>query len=263
MTKALPFKPGPPIHPNVGIEATYKKRLLRLVEEMERSLAYWLTARWHANPPIMAQDELPAASLQRTMEQLGKRWLSRFDEAAPALAAYFAQAARERVDGRLEEILERAGFIVDFKTSRAVQDMLRATINQNVSLITNIASEHLNKVEGAVMRSVQAGRDLHSLAEELKEIGITSRKRVALICNHQNNLATSQITRVRQLEAGIEMAIWRHSHAGKVPRPDHVAHDGKPYPVREGIVLNPKEGVCWPGSLINCRCFSQPIIPRR
>ena len=56
-------------------------------------------------------------------------------------------------------------------------------------------------------------------------------------------------------------AIWLHSAGGKEPRPSHVAFSGKRYSLKKGVVLDPKEGIVWPGTAIRCRCVPKPVIP--
>src|SRR6185369_10742562 len=110
------------------------------------------------------------------------------------------------------------------------------------------------------MQSVKEGRKLHLLTKELRQrYGITQ-KRAALIARDQNNKATSAITRARQLQAGIEYAMWVHSGAGKHPRPTHVAAGARRviYDVKQGWFDPHERKYIWPGTLINCRCFCRP-----
>ena len=252
------------MRPNVGDGEAYRKALDKLIDQMNASLLYWLTARWNDNPPQLAMDESWSRKLTRTMKELGERWQSRFDEAAPRLAEHFTKRADQRTSNQLKAILDDAGMLVNFKTSPLVKSTLNATIQQNVSLIKSIASEHLTDVEGIVYRSVATGRDLHSLAKALKEQFDVPKKRAAFIARDQHNKASAAITRVRQHEAGIDKAIWFHSHAGKKPRPEHVAFangqlGGPVYEVAKGAFL---EGVwTFPGVEIHCRCFCKPILP--
>lgn len=254
---------GAPIHPNAGNAAEYRRRLEALIDEMHRSLAYWLCARWRDNPPVTAADELPAAAMRRTMKTLSRRWESRFDEAAPRLGEWFARRAADRATSKLEEILDQAGVTVRFRNTAAVRDVLAATVGENVSLIRSIASEHLSDVEGLVMRSVAAGRDLSSLSRELEARYKATRRRAALIARDQNNKATATVARVRQQEAGVTKARWLHSGGGKHPRPEHVAFaagrlGGPFYDPARGAYLEGRW--TWPGTEINCRCVSRPVI---
>lgn len=216
------------------------------------------------NPPatlaLYGQDASPTALLNIAFNRMAARWLRRFDEFAPKLADWFATDIRDRLDATLAADLRRAGFTVRLRLSSAMRDALGGIVSENVSLLRSLPAEHIQGVRVAVMQSVQAGRDLATLTDTLvKRNGIT-RRRAANIALDQNNKASSALARTRYLELGITRARWMHSAGGTVPRPTHVAFSGKSYDVKTGVVLDPKEGEVWPGSAINCRCFSQPLI---
>jgi uncharacterized protein with gpF-like domain len=250
-----------PVHPNAGIAALYRRKLQNLTEEMHRSFSYRLKAAYRANAPaIIAQDAVPAAELQAAINDLTRQWRRRFNDGAPGLAAWFAKVAWRRSDAALKKILRDAGISVEFQMSRAMRDILRATIEQNVGLIKSIPEQYLTQVTGSVMRSVTTGRDLGSLAKELQEHYGVTKRRAAFISLDQNNKASSAFNRVRQLEVGITRAIWMHSHAGKKPRPSHVKNDGKPYDVNRGWFDPHEQKWIFPGELPRCRCTSRSIV---
>jgi len=146
----------------------------------------------------------------------------------------------------------------------AAQDILDATISEQVALITNIGTQYLSGIETAVLQSVQRGGDLKYLSGELEQRYGIARRRAELIARDQNAKATANMTRARQDEIGITEAIWLHSGGGRHPRKEHVAFSrgklgGPVYDINKGAYL---EGVwTWPGHEINCRCVSKPLIP--
>lgn len=247
------------VRPNEGIRVAYQRRLETLIDQMTASTEYGLRAAYRANPPEMAQDASPAVELRRAVRRMARRWQRRFDELAPQLAQYFATAAADRSDKALQSMLRKAGFTVRFKMTAAQNDVLQATIGENVALIKSIPAQYMTGIDGVVMRSVAAGRDLSAMTADLVEQRGVTKRRAARISLDQNNKATATITRVRQTELGITQAIWQHSGAGKHPRPEHVAMSGKPYDVAKGAYLEGKW--TWPGVEINCRCTSRSIIP--
>ena len=250
-----------PVRPNAGVEAQFRKRLVKEIEDMGLSVRYWLEAAYKAYPPRIAMDAIPANELRDAMAKLSRQWLYRFDELANWLADYFAEDIAERSDAALSHALRQAGFTVKFKITPAMRDILRATVHENVNLIRSIPQSYLTQVEGMTMRSVQTGRDLSSLSRDLQaRLGVTKR-RAALIARDQNNKATSAFQRVRQIELGVEEAIWMHSHAGKKPRPSHVRMNGKTYDVKQGMWDSAEGRYVFPGELINCRCTSRSVIP--
>jgi uncharacterized protein with gpF-like domain len=250
-----------PVHPNAGIEAEYRAKLQRLVDEMARSYHHWVRAQYRETPPALAQDATPAKELQRELSLLGKRWQKKMDEGAPKLAEWFARSNSRRSTAGLKKILADAGMSVEFKLTPAMRDAYQATVSENVGLIRSIASEYHTDVEGAVMRSVTAGRDLAGLTKELEHRwGVTSRRAKTIALN-QNNQATATFVKVRQVDLGLK-AIWLHSHAGKVPRPTHLANNGETYDPAVGW-FDPDPKVrkrIWPGQLINCRCVSRSVV---
>lgn len=256
-----------PIRPNVGIAAKYAKRLRSMVERMNRSILYWVSAAWRASPPLIyiksAQVLAGDAAGDwgraiRTVRGLRRRWQKSFDQAADEMAEWFATDAADRSTAAMKDILARAGFSVKFQMSAAVKQVLGATIQENVALIRSIPSQHFTQIEGIVMRSVQVGGDLQRLSRDLKkQFGVTTR-RADFIAVDQNHKATAAITRAQQLDVGITRAVWMHSTGGAKPRPSHVAFSGKTYDVAKGAFLDGKW--VWPGTEINCRCVCKPIV---
>ena len=257
----------PPVRPNVGITVWYRLQLEQLVDEMNASVQYWVKSSYRNNEPlILAQDELPAQALWRSMRQLRKRWQKNFDEAAPKLAKYFTTKVEKRSKATLAKLLRDAGMSVEFKMTRTQADGIRANIHENVSLIRSIPQKYFGQIEGLVMRSVQAGGDMYTLSQALQTEYGRTKKRARLIARDQNNKATAFLTRTRQTEMGIEEAIWLHSHGGKVPRPTHLRNNGKRYSVKKGWYDPDADGkgkgrYIHPGELINCRCVPRSVIP--
>ena len=250
-----------PVHPSAGIEAEYRRRLVALISDLDRSVAYWLKAAWNKNTPHLAQDELPVETLRRAIRALTRRWQAKFNDLAGDLASYFAQSVSQRSDAALKAALKRGGFTVDFKMTRAQRDVVNSVVHENVSLIKSIPAQHLQKVEGAVMRSVATGRDLGALTKELQQISGVTKRRAAFIATSQNQMATSALTRARQLEIGVTEAVWLHSAGGRKPRASHVANSGKTFDVQKGW-YDPDEKVwTWPGTLPRCRCVSKAVVP--
>ena len=248
------------IRSNEGLILELHRRLDSLVDAMDRSLMYWLTAVYRATPPEMAQDASPAATINAVMGRLTRLWNKRFSEAASILAEHFSKAARDRTDASLRSALKKTGITVDFRTTREINDIMQATIAENVSLIKSIAREHLAEVQQMAMRSVTAGRDLGGFQKDLRErFGVTHRK-AALIARQSNNNTTAMISRARYAELGITQAQWVHSNAGKVPRPEHVRWNGKMYNVDTGMYSKVSKKYVWPGTDFNCRCSSRAIV---
>ena len=253
--KPIPLRP---MRANARLEAIYRKKLLKLVDDMNDSILYWLSASYKAFDAEMAQDANPIKALQKTVKELALRWLKNFKVGADKLAEWHTNAVLNMTDSQLQGTLKDAGFTVKMQMTESMQAAYDAVIAEQVGLITNISVQQSAQIETLVMQSVQAGRDLKTLTDELESrFGIT-RRRAKLIARDQNNKATQTLTRQRQKDLGITQAIWKHSHAGKVPRPSHVKADGKTYDLDKGMYLDGEW--TFPSLQVNCRCYSVPQI---
>jgi uncharacterized protein with gpF-like domain len=246
-----------PVRANSGLQAAYRKKLDALIEEMNSSLIYWLSAAYKQSG-AMAQDASPAMEMRAAMGRMSSRWQSNFDKGAEKLAVWFAQKNKDYADTALKGILKEAGFSVPFTMTPAMNNAYQAVLSENVGLIKSIASQHLTQVEGMVMRSVATGRDLGTLTKGLQaQFGVTQR-RAAFISMQENNKATMVMSRARQADLGIKQGRWRHSNAGREPRVSHVAANGKLFDLSKGLYLDG----AWtmPAELWNCRCSWAPVI---
>lgn len=253
-----------PIRPAAPIRARYEARLFAHIDEMHRSILHWIAAEWRKNAPetvLFGKDESPVTALQAALNRLSRHWLKRFDDLAERMAEHFATSVRTRNDRALLADLRKGGFSVRFKMTGPMRDAYQAVIGENVGLIRSIAEQHLGQVQTLVMQSASQGRDLGTLTDALvKQHGVT-RRRAAFIARDQNNKATATLARARHLDLGITKAKWMHSAGGKHPRPEHVHFSGKTYDIADGHDFDDGLGPVWPGTAINCRCVSVPIVP--
>jgi uncharacterized protein with gpF-like domain len=265
------------IHSNRGIEIRYRKALEGLIKEMSNSAEYWLTAQYRQAPPQtvrgvvvgdevaqevvieIAEDTLPAAEMAARVREVSKRWIARFSDMADDIAKRFTSGAIKATDSSFKNALKDAGWAVNFKMTRAMQDVAKASVVENVALIKSIPQQYFTQVEGIVMRGYGRGRDLQEITTELKtRYGITQRRAV-LIARDQSNKLNAVTTQARRQELGITEAIWQHSHGGREPRKSHVAADGRKFEIVKGCLIDGK--YILPGEEINCRCVSKSVLP--
>lgn len=249
----------PPVRPNVGVEVAYQRRLNVMVEAMNKSVLWWVSAAYRERSPEMALDVSPADFLAKVMTKLARRWVRQFSDAADKMAEQFASENKRAYDVSMMSHLKAAGFAVKFQGTAMTRDAFDSVVAENVSLIKSIPSKSFTEIEGAVMRSVQAGRDLKTLQTELLALGSKTKKRAALIARDQNNKATAAMHKARRLSLGLTQAKWRHSRGGVHPRPSHVEATGQLYEIAQGCYID--EEYIMPGEKINCKCVDETLIP--
>ena len=239
----------------------YQRALLSLIGEMADSVEYWVTAQRRSDPPLLAQDASPAEEMRRRLKEVFTRWQKRFDEAAPKVAESFLKNQFRGTDSAMRQALREAGWSIEFTLTPAMRDAFEASLAENVGLIRSIPQRYLQEVEGIVMRNYSAGRDLKSMAAEIKARYEVTANRAVLIARDQSNKANAVVQKARQTELGIKEAIWLHSHAGREPRRTHVAMNGKRYDVARGMWDSDVQKFIWPGQEINCRCVQRSVLP--
>lgn len=242
---------------------------------MVKSYLWWLSNRYQTalesnveagRVPDLAQDAAPKSAQHRLMAELArlqKHWEKHFKDTAARLARRWVGQSYKDNARTWKAQMRRAGFTVDMQLTPAQTAVLDATVADNVSLITSIPAQFATDVQGIVTRSFLAGRDLHTMADALRKRGGVTVDRAALIARDQSNKLTAAMNAGRQRELGLQWAVWKHSSAGKEPRPDHVKAGREEwiFDTQVGIDFGDKFGQVLPGVAINCRCVSRTLIP--
>lgn len=259
------------IRPNKGIEMAYRKKLIKMIDEMQHSVKYWIEAEYKRQEPvIMADDATPADAMARALRKRFTQWQKNFNRESKKLAEWFVRknykytetafkdSWRSYKSQKFQQKLKEMGFTVELKMTPALQNVMKSFIHENVNLIKSIPEKYFTEVEGMVMRSVRSGRDLKYLTDALEHrYGIT-RRRAILIARDQNNKATGQMNRTRQIGLGIRQGIWRHASGVKDPRHSHQEAEGKVFDLEKGMYIDGEW--LFPNEKINCHCYYTPVI---
>jgi uncharacterized protein with gpF-like domain len=249
-----------PARPSAANRIAYQRALESLIDEMHRSTLYWLRATYRQREGEIVQDSSPAADLAAQLRRRANQWRKMFADRAPDLARWFiSKVDKHATNATKQAAVSLTGMSVSMKDTLVSNTVMQASVQENVSLIRSIQSEYATEVEGLVMRSVTAGRDLSYLTDQLQERYGVTRRRAKLIAGDQNNKATAQMARVRQLSLGVTKARWLHVGGGKNPRHSHVEANGKVFDLTKGLKIDGE--YIFPGELINCGCVGAPIIP--
>lgn len=264
------FKPkqirGKPLMPNLSAANRYDKRLSVLIERMtdhtEREIKKLYRA--DASQEYFAQDASISSQARILMNELARKFEKLFAYYAIDLSGQITEEADKSSTTALKESLKQlsGGLLIntDFLTSE-LDEVLKATIAENVQLIKTIPEKYLSDVQGAVMRSITTGRGLADLVPFLKKHKNITIKRARLIAHDQTRKAFTNINRVRMERMGIKKFEWLHSAGGQHPRPLHQRMSGKIYSFDDPPVIDERTGEKgYPGQLINCRCVMIPVV---
>lgn len=232
-----------------AIEAAIEERLLPLVER--------LAPRVQEARPDSLEERLdaPADDVRALIEEIRARLASSILEEGRLRAAAEEIARDVQAFNRrdLDRVLEATVGVGLPATEPGLGDLLRGFVGDNVRLITSVATQALDRVEGAVLRGFRRGRTNATIAAEIRaELGI-SKNRARLIARDQVASLNGELTQIRQTRMGVTEYIWRTSGDERV-RPAHEELDGQRFRWDDP----PPEG--HPGEPINCRCVAEPVL---
>lgn len=249
------------IQPSAAVHEWYLAKLRELIEDMGRSMLLHVRAAWKRNTPI-GFDEAPTKTLERSLKRWGDQWQSKLDALAPEIAKLFANLSRRDFDRRMARMLKKSGFTVRFAPTKYMREAYRAVVQENVNLIRSIPQKYLTDVRSSVWTHVMKGGDMAGLEKAIKHTYGVTWRRAALISRDQNHKARAVFESARRSELGITQAIWRHSGAGKEPRPEHVrwGRERKRFDVKKGLYSQVDGEWVLPGTAINCRCTSSSVF---
>jgi len=252
------------IKTNAGITAYYRKRLLKELDEMQRSVAYWLEAAYKRRESEIVGDASPARDLLAVFKSDMARWLKRWNW----LSNWLARRVIDRIDTAtivaMRESFKAAGFSVKFDRSRLLNSVTEAYVSWNVGLIRKIGRQYLEDVRGIVMEGVGMGRDLHYITEQLHSRYEITRKRAAFIARDQTDKASQAIQRTHDEKIGITEGIWVHLPGMKTSRETHIAMNGKRFILSgadAGLYDSDVGRKVLPAELPGCRCTYRRVLP--
>lgn len=175
-----------------------------------------------------------------------------------------------------EEIPTLAGSVIP----RDLEQVIQASIMENVSLIKSIESKYFEQITGSVARSMQSGGSIKQLREEILHYNGMTRRRADIIANDQTRKAYMSINLRNMSKSGIQKVEWVHSGGGYTVREYHYRkwdgvsgkEDGRPnglngyiFDIDKPPVIQLQQGKQpevrgYPAQLPNCKCVLRAII---
>lgn len=265
---ARPVGEGTPIVPSAALAKWYADKISVINdamikdyrEEMEKALTSDTAEEFYA------QDASISSLFKKVLKKLEKKWALVFEGFAAKMAPEFVDKAEQQATVTTLFSLKTAGIKEPKATyNAAVKETLKASVDYNHTLITNIAQESHEKIYNSVMLSLTSPnpeeQGMGGIKKALVEIGITNKKRIKLITTDQTAKLYCSLATERMEENGVDEFEWMHSSAGKVPRKTHVEKNGKIFKINDPrLWTGPKGDQGPPGWAINCRCRMRPII---
>jgi SPP1 gp7 family putative phage head morphogenesis protein len=259
-----PIVKGTRLNINVSMQARYRNALHelthRMVDETRKQILRLFNGK--IGEEFFAEDASIASQATRLINALTKRFSLLFEKNSKKLASDMLGEVEDNSRRSLTSSLSHIenGLIIkpNFK-ARGIQEVIKASISENVGLIKSIPAEYLGKVEGAVMRSITTGNGLQSLVPELKKYTSQTDRRVKNLALDQTRKAYNSINFAGMKKVGIKKFEWLHSGGSDKPRQNHIEHSGKIYSFDDPPKIEGTDLPDMPGLLPNCGCTALPV----
>lgn len=257
---------GDPLQHNAAVAVRYVKALSALTAQMTAQVKREVLRLFETDAAgaHFGEDATIASQSRILLSSLGERFNALFAKKAKPLADAMVSGANKAGTSALHASLQKLSGGMSLKTSLgspALEEITKAAVAENVSLIKSIAQEYLQKVEGAVMRSITSGNGLQDLVPALEQYEGQTHRRAKNIALDQTRKAYNSINRERMQSMGLKKFMWHHSGGGAHPREDHVDMDGQIYRFDNPPVIDKRTGERGiPGQAPNCRCTMSPVF---
>ena len=103
------------------------------------------------------------------------------------------------------------------------------------TLITRLASEDLQRIQTAVVTSLDAGVNINDLEATLRGISGFSPRRAQLVAMDQTNKLNITVQRANDLSLGFTRAVWIHVPGEFTSRETHREFNGQEFDLQEGM----------------------------
>lgn len=215
-----------------------------------------------------AEDASISSKARILLAVLLDKFTQLFSFKSKPLAETMVEGQADASERTLHSSLKQLSGGLSLKTGivpKGMEEVAKASISENVSLIKSIPAQYFKNVEGAVYRSITTGRGMADLLPEIRKYDGQTERRAKNLALDQTRKAYNQINKRRMEAVGVKKFEWIHSYGGQKPRHSHMAIDGKIFSFEnlesEQAALGvPPEDRGLPGHPINCRCTMVPVI---
>ena len=259
---------------NVKIRNDYDAKLKALAKRMAKDYERQIKKTFSEEVEGKAFDSL-SGQIGITLNELKTKWGGIFNKFSNIEAKKFISRLNKNVTLSAHNSLRELTKKTTIKTpdyTPEMQDLLRASIKQNVSLIKSIGEDYHNQVESLVFRSITTGgagaggigkaiKANMAMMASISDYGFKAGNRASFIAQDQTSKLTSAFNGARMQSVGVEEFKWLHSKGGAEPRELHLKYDGQIFRYDDPPVIDERTGERGlPGVAARCRCVAVPIV---
>lgn len=260
---------GKTLNYNAAVQERYARALTALVKQMTTQTRRELEKffKGESAEAFFTMDANVGSDARILTNRLTRKFDQLFASKAKPLAESMVSQSDKASSAALHGSLKELSGGLSLKTSVVtgpMNEVMTASVAENVGLIKSISQKYLTDVQGAVMRSITTGNGLQDLVPFLeKHEGMTIR-RARNIAMDQTRKAYNSLNEGRMIKLGLDEYEWLHTGGSKEPRQHHIELSGRIFSLTDPdrmAIIDPSTGQRGkPGDLPNCGCRMRPLI---
>lgn len=268
---------GVPLQYNAAQQMRYVQALQKLVKQMTDETKVQLVRLFRGEiaddyfdqqAEASAMDASLASQARILTNKLMTKFTQLFASSANTLADRMLTGATTASQANLHTSLKELSGGLSLKTSMVpagMEDVVSASISENVSLIKSIPSQYFTNITGAVMRSITTGNGLADLLPQINKFAGETSRRTKNLALDQTRKAYNSINKQRMQGLGVKQFKWLHTAGGQKPRESHIKISGHVFNFenleeQQAALGVPEKDQGIPGHPINCKCVMIPVI---
>jgi SPP1 gp7 family putative phage head morphogenesis protein len=146
--------------------------------------------------------------------------------------------------------------------SAPIGHVYQSLMESQVDLITSIPRDAAARVHAMATSHLYEGRRYPEMVDMIMQSGAVAKSRAVLIARTETARAAANFMQVRAEHIGSESYTWRTSRDRRV-RPRHRKLEAKVFRWDEPPIIGENGERGHPGTIYNCRCIAEPILPAR
>jgi len=219
-------------------------------------------------PKETIQSENSISGITLLLRKVKNSYLDIFTGNSEKIIVKFLNIATRKAKRSVKSNLERdIGKAIAVRPNyKAFNDALKLMIQQNVSLIKNVAEQNISNIENIVFDGMKSGLEFNNIEKQLDSQKIVAKKRIRRIAYDQTAKANASINYLEQQSAGIEYFEWHTIEDERTSTGfgGHKQLDGNIYKWNDENsrhpVIDGKGNRGLPSQRVNCRCWAKAVI---
>lgn len=262
--KAGKPKQAKPVDYSESLPARYNRDLNKIITAINEDVKANVLPAVYQQKAEYTADAWPTV-MNALLTALTERWTGDlFKAQADRLAAgTIRRIEAENGQAFLNSVNGAVGIEVFGANSQAITTQLEAASIENANLIKDLSDQHVKRISTTILERMRGGYAPSVIAKDLQKVSGISRRRAKNIARDQTSKLNGELTKQRNLAAGIEFFRWVDSDDSRVGD-DHRRAANRDIGYGKGVYRwdkPPKEGIPGRSTRPFCRCTAAPVFP--